>query len=120
LFVVVFIRPFCCVFAQKTDPAKMNRAAHLYRPAPTAEDLSATAEGMVRSANLKGYLQALARAYFKVYHMQSEWNHEDFWGLREFYSLIKVRDLIFLSRLSNHSATIYTKFVFRFTVTTSG
>jgi hypothetical protein len=70
----------------------MNRAAHLYRPAPTAEDLSATAEGMVRSANLKGYLQALARAYFEVYHMQSTWNHEDFWGLREFYSLIKVRE----------------------------
>lgn len=26
------------------DPAKMNRAVHLYRPAPTVEDLSATAE----------------------------------------------------------------------------
>jgi hypothetical protein len=36
------------------DPAKMNRAVHLYRPAPTVEDLSLTAEGMVRSANLKG------------------------------------------------------------------
>jgi hypothetical protein len=70
----------------------MNRAAHLYRPAPTAEDLSATAEGMVKSANLKGYLQALARAYFAVYHMQSQWCHEDFWGLREFYSMIKVRE----------------------------
>ena len=81
------------------DPAKMNRAAHLYRPAPTAEDLSATAEGMVRSANLKGYLQALARAYFEVYHMQSAWNHEDFWGLREFYSLIKARRFLFISHM---------------------
>ena len=44
------------------DPAKMNRAAHLYRPAPTVQDLANTAEGMVRGANLKGYLQALARA----------------------------------------------------------
>ena len=83
------------------DPAKMNRAAHLYRPAPTEADLSATAEGMVRSASLKGYLQALARAYFQVYHRQSDWQHEDFWGLREFYSLIKVRDLRYcLTRVS--------------------
>jgi hypothetical protein len=67
----------------------MNRAAHLYRPAPTVTDLSGTAEGMVRSANLKGYLQALARAYFEVYRRQIEWGQEDFWGLREFYSTIR-------------------------------
>lgn len=59
---------------------------HLYRPAPTVEDLSLTAEGMVKSANLKGYLQALARAYNEVYTSQE---HPDFWGLREFYSTVK-------------------------------
>jgi hypothetical protein len=82
------------------DPAKMNRAVHLYRPAPTVEDLSLTAQvrtppsdcihssdalsnekhvdemftrgcghcwqGMVKSANLKGYLHALARSYNQV------------------------------------------------------
>jgi len=68
------------------DPAKMNRAVHLYRPAPTVEDLSMTAEGMVRNANLKGYLSALARAYNAVYNEQS---HTDFWGLREFYSIVR-------------------------------
>ena len=68
------------------DPAKMNRAVHLYRPAPTVEDLSLTAEGMVRSANLKGYLHELARAYNEIYHNQE---HADFWGLREFYSTVK-------------------------------
>lgn len=68
------------------DPAKMNRAVHLYRPAPTVEDLSLTAEGMVRSANLKGYLHELARAYNEIYHSQE---HADFWGLREFYSTVK-------------------------------
>jgi len=68
------------------DPAKMNRAVHLYRPAPTVEDLSLTAEGMVRSANLKGYLHELARAYNEIYHEQE---HADFWGLREFYSTVK-------------------------------
>lgn len=68
------------------DPAKMNRAVHLYRPAPTVEDLSMTAEGMVRSANLKGYLQSLALAYNDIYHEQE---HPDFWGLREFYSTVR-------------------------------
>jgi RZ type zinc finger domain/AAA domain (dynein-related subfamily) len=68
------------------DPAKMNRAVHLYRPAPTVEDLSRTAEGMVMSANLKGYLQSLARAYSEVYHAQTQ---DDFWGLREFYSTVR-------------------------------
>lgn len=68
------------------DPAKMNRAVHLYRPAPTVEDLSITADGMVASANLKGYLQALARAYDEVYQNQHQ---PDFWGLREFYSTVR-------------------------------
>jgi hypothetical protein len=68
------------------DPAKMNRAVHLFRPAPTVEDLALTAEGMVKSANLKGYLGALAKAYSAVYHAQS---HADFWGLREYYSTVR-------------------------------
>ncbi len=68
------------------DPAKMNRAVHLFRPAPDVRDLSNTAEGMVRSANLKGYLQSLARAYSEVYHNQTQ---QDFWGLREFYSTVR-------------------------------
>ena len=38
----------------------MNRAVHLYRPAPSVDDLSLTAEGMVRSANLKGYVEYLS------------------------------------------------------------
>ncbi len=93
----------------------MNRAAHLYRPAPTEADLSATAEGMVRSASLKGYLQSLARAYFQVYHFQTNWNHEDFWGLREFYALIKVRETATLSHtIVKPPFIIFAKFVFPF------
>lgn len=77
------------------DPAKMNRAVHLYRPAPTVEDLSITAEGMVRSANLKGYLHELARAYNEIYHSQE---HPDFWGLREFYSTVRAINTSISSR----------------------
>ncbi|KNC55646.1 uncharacterized protein AMSG_01915 [Thecamonas trahens ATCC 50062] len=68
------------------DPAKMNRAVHLYRPAPTVDDLSITAEGMVASANLKGYLGSLAEAYSTTYANQQL---PDFWGLREFYSTVR-------------------------------
>jgi hypothetical protein len=87
------------------DPAKMNRAVHLYRPAPTEKDLAKTAEGMVGSgqANLKGYLQSLAKAYNAVYEKQQKEGAEqsqkqsadgslvriDFWGLREFYATVK-------------------------------
>jgi hypothetical protein len=77
------------------DPAKMNRAVHLYRPAPTVDDLSITAEGMVRSANLKGYLHELARAYNEIYHSQE---HPDFWGLREFYSTVRAINTAISSR----------------------
>lgn len=55
---------------------QQNRAVHLYRPAPTVEDLSETAMGMTRSVNLKGYLQSLAQSYSIVYHGQE---HADFW-----------------------------------------
>jgi hypothetical protein len=68
------------------DPAKMNRAVHLYRPAPTVEDLALTAEGMVRSATLKGYLQAIAQSFSGVYFNQEL---ADFWGMREFYSTVR-------------------------------
>jgi len=68
------------------DPAKMNRAVHLYRPAPTPADLAVTARGIVEGASLKGYLDSLANAYHEVYKGQTQ---ADFWGLREFYSLVK-------------------------------
>jgi hypothetical protein len=74
------------------DPAKMNRAVHLYRPAPSVEDLANTAEGMVQNVTLKSYLQAISRSYSKVYEMQQSSECEvrtDFWGLREFYSTVK-------------------------------
>ena len=58
------------------DPAKMNRAVHLYRPAPTVEDLALTAEGMVKSVMVKGYLQAVAKAFYEVYASQQL---ADFW-----------------------------------------
>ena len=51
------------------------------------EDLCVTADGMVEAANLKGYLTKLSEAFFEVYNHQ---RRPDFWGMREFYSTVKV------------------------------
>jgi hypothetical protein len=75
------------------DPAKMNRAVHLFRPAPTAADLAVTAAGIVEGEGLRPYLKALADAYhITIERQKRKYEGEtqaDFWGLREFYSLIK-------------------------------
>ena len=75
------------------DAAKMNRAIHLSRPEPTKEDLYETgqslhyADGGDYSQNLgKEELQCLAEAYFEY---QKEQSHDNFHGLRDYYSLIK-------------------------------
>jgi hypothetical protein len=71
------------------DPAKMNRAVHLFRPSPTPDDLAETAQGMVHSPLLSGYLRFVSAAYARVYDKQEK---RDFWGLRDFYATIKFLD----------------------------
>jgi hypothetical protein len=69
------------------DPAKMNRAVHVFRPAPSVEDLCMTASGMVgASPRLDSLLPALARAYAAVY---AEQQRSDFFGLRDFYATVR-------------------------------
>eukprot|EP00435_Cladocopium_sp_Y103_P004570 s2426_g1.t1 len=69
------------------DAAKMSRCVTLYRPPPTVADLSVTAQGMVQSENLKSYLKALSEAFAEIYKRQKR---ADFWGMREFYSTVRV------------------------------
>jgi hypothetical protein len=69
------------------DAAKMSRCVTLYRPPPTVDDLCVTAEGMVASSNLKAYLKPLSVAFYEMYKSQ---RIEDFWGMREFYSTVRV------------------------------
>jgi hypothetical protein len=68
------------------DPAKMNRAVHLFRPAPTEPDLCETARALTTCVALRRYLANLAQAYYRVYQSQAQ---DDFFGLRDFYSLIR-------------------------------
>jgi hypothetical protein len=72
---------------QDVDRAKMNRAIHLTRPEPGVEDLKNTAMGIITNQRLSASLTSLAEAYFQVYHSQS---NSDFFGLRDYYHLIKV------------------------------
>ncbi len=68
------------------DSAKMNRAVTLLRSPPTKRDLQITAEGIVDRVHLSNYLKSIAEAYKDVYSNQTI---PDFWGLREFYYIVK-------------------------------
>ncbi|CAK0799979.1 unnamed protein product [Prorocentrum cordatum] len=83
------------------DAAKMSRCVTLYRPPPTIEDLCVTAEGMVASANLKAYLKPLSTAFHMMYKNQSPTRGAgDFWGMREFYSTVRVINMELKKRAS--------------------
>lgn len=68
------------------DPAKMNRFVHLTRPSPSSFDLSLTAKALTHDAALRRHLSNLAEAYYRVYQNQKQ---DDFFGLRDFYSVIR-------------------------------
>ncbi|XP_028413787.1 E3 ubiquitin-protein ligase RNF213-like [Dendronephthya gigantea] len=74
------------------DAAKMNRAIHLSRPEPTREDLYDTGYSLHYADSTDGsqrlgekVLKSLADGYFEYEEQQ----HDNFHGLRDYYSLIK-------------------------------
>ncbi|KAK3713136.1 hypothetical protein QZH41_001215 [Actinostola sp. cb2023] len=82
------------------DAAKMNRAIHLSRPEPDEDDLYDTGLS-IRHAQIStsgGYLtrstkfqiKCLAEAY---YEYQSKQKHDNFHGLRDYYSMVKCLDI---------------------------
>ena len=95
----------------RLDASKMNRALYLSTPDPSIEDLQLTgqtiAESMQQNAkgrkiNLETFiLKSLSQAYYDLCEnlKDTEPNHENYFGLRDYYSLIKgiVRDLMELN-----------------------
>eukprot|EP00026_Physarum_polycephalum_P000016 Phypoly_transcript_00016.p1 GENE.Phypoly_transcript_00016~~Phypoly_transcript_00016.p1 ORF type:complete len:3661 (+),score=399.99 Phypoly_transcript_00016:3-10985(+) len=74
------------------DPAKMSRALYLNRPFPTTKDLAATALGIIASAEnhntiLAKELNHIAEAYIDL--CENFDKAHDFYGLRDFYQLVK-------------------------------
>ncbi|XP_071951998.1 E3 ubiquitin-protein ligase rnf213-alpha-like [Antedon mediterranea] len=71
------------------DPAKMNRGILVSRGVPDEAELIESAKGICASDtsyNVSQILKPLAEGYLKIYQEQGH----DFFGLRDFYSLIKM------------------------------
>ncbi|XP_057290514.1 E3 ubiquitin-protein ligase rnf213-alpha-like isoform X3 [Hydractinia symbiolongicarpus] len=83
------------------DPAKMNRGIMLCRGQPDLNELISTAKDICGSDPrvkhlISTLLEPLAESYLKIYEDQKEceklkkYKKEEFFGLRDFYSLIKM------------------------------
>ncbi|TNM97227.1 hypothetical protein fugu_015383 [Takifugu bimaculatus] len=73
------------------DPAKMNRGIFVSRGDPDEKELIETAKGICRSdgmilEKIRDFFQPLARAYLKICRGEGK----GFFGLRDYYSLIKM------------------------------
>ncbi|XP_029401802.1 E3 ubiquitin-protein ligase RNF213 isoform X2 [Mus pahari] len=73
------------------DPAKMNRGIFVSRGSPSEKELLESAEGICSSDRLvqdriRGYFAPFAKAYETVCQKQDK----EFFGLRDYYSLIKM------------------------------
>ncbi|CAH6776517.1 Rnf213 [Phodopus roborovskii] len=73
------------------DPAKMNRGIFVSRGSPNEKELIESAEGICSSDRLvqdriRGYFAPFAKAYETVCKIQDK----EFFGLRDYYSLIKM------------------------------
>ncbi|XP_052615833.1 E3 ubiquitin-protein ligase RNF213 isoform X2 [Peromyscus californicus insignis] len=73
------------------DPAKMNRGIFVSRGSPNEKELIESAEGICSSDRLvqdriRGYFAPFAKAYETVCQTQDK----EFFGLRDYYSLIKM------------------------------
>ena len=77
------------------DPAKMNRGLLLARGVPSLQDLITTGKGICAndedaSELLAKSLEDLAKGYQTVYEEQLAIKKREFFGLRDFYSLVKM------------------------------
>ena len=76
------------------DPAKMNRGIFVSRTIPDSEELVKSARGICRVENegkaLDNLIQPLADAYQKVYRSQIQNENAEYFGLRDFYGLLKL------------------------------
>lgn len=88
---------FVAISNWRLDASKMNRTLYLACPDPTIEDLQLTATTIHKSINENQYIQlnddimnGLAHSYLELrYELKQRHTHENYFGLRDFYSLIK-------------------------------
>ncbi|XP_052215091.1 E3 ubiquitin-protein ligase rnf213-alpha-like isoform X2 [Dreissena polymorpha] len=76
------------------DPAKMNRGILVQREVPDLEELKNSARGICYSTDelyrlfIEQWIEPLAIGYIDVFNLASE--KREFFGLRDFYSLVKM------------------------------
>ena len=75
----------------KLDASKMNRVVYLARPVPELEDLVTTADSLVVGGRLdnREIVQELAKTYVAFQKKMEETVHPNFFGLRDFYHLVR-------------------------------
>ncbi|CAF4379298.1 unnamed protein product, partial [Rotaria sp. Silwood2] len=90
----------------RLDASKMNRALYLACPDPDVTDLQLTAKTILKSMTStqdqvaridNEIIDSLAAAYFDLYeHIRVQPQYNNYFGLRDFYSLIKgvIRELV--------------------------
>uniref|UniRef100_UPI0037E8EFFF E3 ubiquitin-protein ligase rnf213-alpha n=1 Tax=Semicossyphus pulcher TaxID=241346 RepID=UPI0037E8EFFF len=89
------------------DPAKMNRGIFVSRGDPDEKELFESAKGICRSQamvleKVRDFFQPFARAYLSICHKQTK-QGKGFFGLRDYYSLIKM--IFALAKVSNRKPT---------------
>nr|XP_039260123.1 E3 ubiquitin-protein ligase rnf213-alpha-like [Styela clava] len=77
------------------DPAKMNRGIFVTRSTPEKEDLIKTAKGIFhKDRNMMqadtDILQQLTYAYLAIYNTETKKRTKEYFGLRDYYCLIKM------------------------------
>ena len=81
------------------DPAKMNRGIMVQLEDPSTEELVSTAHAIIKpsgqvddiiSERLNPYVRSLAEGYLELLQIQNRLISKDYFGLRDFYCLIKM------------------------------
>ncbi|KAM6966144.1 LOW QUALITY PROTEIN: E3 ubiquitin-protein ligase rnf213-alpha-like [Tautogolabrus adspersus] len=89
------------------DPAKMNRGIFVSRGDPDDKELIESAKGICRSdamvlEKVRDFFQPFARSYLSICHKQTK-QRKGFFGLRDYYSLIKM--IFALAKVSHRKPT---------------
>jgi E3 ubiquitin-protein ligase RNF213 len=99
------------------DPAKMNRGILLSRGVPDKDDLIRSAQGICAGNEdahrlMRHAIRVLAEGYHEVYMEQER----EYFGLRDFYSLVKMvyanvcRNVNEPTRLRIHNSSFFSNF----------
>ena len=87
------------------DPAKMNRGILVSRAVPKSEELIKSAQGICRVKKegkpLEKFIQPLSDAYAEIYRAQIDNGNPEYFGLRDFYGLLKMLHCEFMRNTSN-------------------